>query len=30
MITTSDIYEILSDRVKDFGIKAVYDSWNPI
>ena len=31
MIVTGDIYKILFDRVKDtFGIKAVYDSWNPI
>lgn len=30
MIVTSDIYKILFDKVKDFGIKAVYDGWNPI
>lgn len=31
MIVTGDIYKILFDRVKDaFGIKAVYDGWNPI
>ena len=30
MIVTGDIYKILFDRVKNaFGIKAVYDSWNP-
>ena len=30
MIVTTDIYKILFDKVKDFGIKAVYDGWNPI
>ena len=30
MIVTSDIYKILFERVKDFGIKEIYDSWNPI
>ena len=30
MIVTGDIYKILFNRVKDFGIKAVYDGWNPI
>ena len=30
MIVTGDIYKILFDRLKDFGIKDVYDSWNPI
>ena len=30
MIVTTDIYKILFDRVKDFGIKAVHDGWNPI
>lgn len=30
MIVTTDIYKIIFDRVKDFGIKAVYDGWNPI
>ena len=30
MIVTGDIYKILFNRVKEFGIKAVYDGWNPI
>ena len=30
MIVTTDIYKILFDKVKDFGIKDVYDGWNPI
>lgn len=30
MIVTGDIYKILFEQVKDFGIKDVYDSWNPI
>lgn len=30
MIVSSDIYKILFDKLKDFGIKDVYDGWNPI
>lgn len=30
MIVTSDIYKILFDKVKEFGIRDVYDGWNPI
>lgn len=30
MIVTGDIYKILYEKVREFGIKAVYDSWNPI
>lgn len=30
MIVTTDIYKILFDKVKDFGINAIYDGWNPI
>ncbi len=30
MIVTTDIYKILFEKVQEFGIKAVYDSWNPI
>lgn len=30
MIVTGDIYEIFYEKVQEFGIKAVHDSWNPI
>lgn len=30
MIVSTDIYAILFDKVKGFGIKDVYDGWNPI
>lgn len=30
MIVTTDIYTILHEKVQEFGIKAIYDSWNPI
>lgn len=30
MIVTTDIYKILYKKVQEFGIKAIYDSWNPI
>ena len=30
MIVTTDIYKVLYENVKALGIKAVYDSWNPI
>ena len=30
MIVTGDIYEIIFDKMKGFGIKDVYDGWNPI
>lgn len=30
MIVTTDIYKILCDKLKDFLIKDVYDSWNAI
>lgn len=30
MIVTTDIYKILFDKVNGFGIKDVYDGWNPI
>ena len=30
MIVTSDIYKILFDKVKEFGIRDVYNGWNPI
>ena len=30
MIVTGDIYKIIFKEVQDFGIKAIYDSWNSI
>lgn len=30
IIVTSDIYKILFEKVEAFGIKSVYDGWNPI
>lgn len=30
MIVTGDIYKILFEEVQVFGIKDVYDGWNPI
>lgn len=30
MIVTGDIYKILYGMVQAFGIKDIYDSWNPV
>ncbi|WP_232038509.1 hypothetical protein [Paraprevotella xylaniphila] len=30
MIVTGDIYKILYEKIQEFGIKTIYNSWNPI